>query len=121
MIHRVCTCLQNPARSLVGMTGWAWVATNSANALALAVAKAPTLIAVDATSWSSYSSGIMGCSAGPTVNHAVVAVGYVNGATVGTTKADYWIVRVRTTQAASCMYCRYVGVPLCHDARMWDI
>ena len=79
----------------MGIANWAYVA-NNANSLALAVANAATLIGVDANNWSSYTSGYMGtnCPVSNTLNHAVVAVGYVNGVTVSNKKYDFWLVRV---------------------------
>jgi len=43
----------------------------------------PVAVAVDASNWSSYSSGIFS-NCGTSINHAVVAVGYT---------PDYWIIR----------------------------
>lgn len=43
----------------------------------------PVAVAVDASNWSSYSSGVFS-ACGTSINHAVVAVGYTN---------DYWLIR----------------------------
>lgn len=81
------------------MTGWANVASMDITALARAVNNTPTLIGLDATDWSGYASGVKRCSdyvttSNTRLNHAVVAVGYVNGANVNGVSMDYWIVRV---------------------------
>jgi cysteine peptidase B len=57
--------------------------TKGENNLEAALNKGPVSICVDASSWSSYRSGILS-TCGTSVDHAVQAVGYT---------ADYWIVR----------------------------
>jgi hypothetical protein len=80
------------------MTGWSFLPTNNPVALTQALTQTAAVVYVDSNSWAGYSSGVMGCTAGGVVNHAVVAVGYYNGVTVtsptASTKMDYWVIRV---------------------------
>lgn len=73
------------------ISGYVKLPENNAHALMYAVAtKGPIAISVDASTWSSYKSGIFnGCNqVNPDINHAVVLVGY------GEEKGQkYWIVR----------------------------
>ena len=46
--------------------------------------KGPVAISVASSGWSVYSSGVFQCSAGVSVDHAVLLVGYT---------ADYWTIK----------------------------
>jgi len=63
------------------------VPSNNNDQLLAAVEKTPVNVAVDATRWSSYSSGIFS-NCGTNLNHEVVAIGY--GTEGG---KDFWLVR----------------------------
>lgn len=56
----------------------------STGAIETEINKHPVAVAVDATNWSSYKSGIFSNCA-TSINHAVVAVGYVSG--------SHWLIR----------------------------
>ena len=67
--------------------GFADVTSNDSNALASAVAQQPVSVAVDATIWQFYQSGVLDSSlCGTELNHGVLAVGYDMG-------EGYWIVK----------------------------
>lgn len=66
-----------------GITGYKTVAAGADN-LAGAIVQQPISVAVDATNWSSYSSGVFS-NCGTALNHGVLAVGYVSN--------QYWIVK----------------------------
>jgi cathepsin L len=73
------------------ISGYVKLPENNAHALMYAVAtKGPIAVSVDASTWSSYKSGIFnGCNqSNPDINHAVVLVGY--GEDSG---QKYWLVR----------------------------
>ncbi len=74
-----CRSVNRPNR----ISGYAKIANNNA-AVESAINARPVAIAVDASNWSSYSSGIFSnCAAN--INHAVVAVGYESG--------SHWVIR----------------------------
>jgi len=66
------------------LTTYATVPTNNCGALEAAVAAQPVSVCVDASTWSSYSSGIFS-NCGTQLDHCVLAVGYVEG--------QYWLVQ----------------------------
>jgi len=84
--------ISTPINTIVNVTGYVLVGPNSQNAMVQALNElGPLSILVDASSWSSYESGIFdGCdySQNITLDHAVQVVGY--GSDSGN---DYWIVR----------------------------
>jgi len=81
------TCQYSAAKGLFKIPGFTQVPANNQDQLAAAVNQQPIAVAVDASKWSLYKSGIFSnCST--RLNHGVVAVGY---GTEGTT--DFWIVR----------------------------
>jgi C1A family cysteine protease len=60
------------------------------------IAKSPISVCVDAETWQTYKSGIVGASCGTSVDHCVQAVGYKTGAT------NYWRPhQSRTPQSAA--------------------
>jgi len=67
-----------------GISTYATVPTNNCGALEAAVAAQPVSVCVDASTWSSYSSGIFS-NCGTQLDHCVMAVGYVEG--------QYWLVQ----------------------------
>jgi C1A family cysteine protease len=66
-----------------GVKGYTAISAGS-DALAEFVARQPTSVAVDATNWSTYSSGVF-YNCAKNLNHGVLAVGY--------SLNNYWIVR----------------------------
>jgi len=48
----------------------------------------PVSVALDASGWNSYSSGIYSCYGYPSIDHAVLAVGYGNDGS-----NDYWLIK----------------------------
>ena len=77
----------------VELDGYIRLPTNDYNSLLHAVAtKGPVAVAVDASAWNSYESGIFnGCNytANIDLDHAVVVTGYGTDDTLG----DFWLVR----------------------------
>jgi len=77
----------------VELDGYIKLAANDYDSLLHAVATVgPIAVAVDASAWSNYESGIFnGCdySANIDVNHVVVLVGYGTDEALG----DYWLIR----------------------------
>lgn len=74
------------------ISGYSAMLSQSYNVIMSAVATVgPLAISVDASSWSSYESGVYdGCNAtNPDIDHAVQLVGYGSDKTLG----DYWLVR----------------------------
>ena len=59
------------------------------------IAKSPMSVCVDAETWQTYKSGIVGASCGTSVDHCVQAVGYKTGAT------NYWHPREPNPQSAT--------------------
>ena len=54
----------------------------------------PVAVAVDASSFQFYSSGILNCGPSHRLNHAVFAVGYRDYSTVGYHDSDgHWIIK----------------------------
>jgi cathepsin L len=84
--------ISTPVRTIVNISGYTRVGTNSQHDTEVALNElGPLSILVDASSWSSYESGIFdGCdySQNISLDHAVNVVGY--GSEAG---QDYWIVR----------------------------
>jgi len=72
--------------------GWERLPENRLDPLLEAVAtKGPVVVSVDASQWSSYSSGVFdACSQDATINHAVVVVGFGTDHNLG---KDYWLIR----------------------------
>lgn len=66
-----------------GITGYKTVSAGINN-LEAAIVQQPISVAVDATNWSTYSSGVFS-NCGEALNHGVLAVGYNEG--------QYWIVK----------------------------
>ena len=84
-----CKKLTGAVKILNKVSAFTYVSNGNASDLKAAVTKQPVSVAVDATNWDSYSSGIYPASkcsnSANSANHAVVVVGYdVNG---------NWIVR----------------------------
>lgn len=78
------TCNKSAASlGTYGITGYKAVG-NSASDLQNAIAQQPISVAVDATNWSQYKSGIFS-DCGTQLNHGVLAVGYV--------ATQYWTVK----------------------------
>jgi len=82
-------CAFDPTKPIIKFKSWQWVDQNE-NAMVAAVNDiGPLSVAVDATYWSYYSSGIYDSTCSTTrMNHGVAIVGYGKQ---GTT--DYWIIR----------------------------
>jgi C1A family cysteine protease len=76
----------NKAQAALGTYGITGYKTVSAgiNNLEAALVQQPISVAVDATNWSTYSSGVFS-NCGTALNHGVLAVGYNEG--------QYWIVK----------------------------
>ncbi|XP_027759430.1 cathepsin L1-like isoform X2 [Empidonax traillii] len=87
-------CRYNPRDKAANCSGFGRVAQGSEEALAQAVATVgPVSVAVDASSFRFYSSGIFGCGSGNrSTNHAMLAVGY-GTARVGGHNLSYWILK----------------------------
>jgi hypothetical protein len=71
------------AQGIAPISGYSSVAQGEDN-LAAAIAGQPVAVAVDATNWSTYVSGIF-TNCGTALNHGVVAVGY--------SLNSYWLVQ----------------------------
>ena len=72
----------------ITITGYEDVLPGSADALIYAISHQPVSIAVDATSWQHYSSGIITSNCGVGLNHGVLVVGYSLNDNV-----KYWIIK----------------------------
>jgi C1A family cysteine protease len=85
------TCNVDTSKAVIGLTGYTFItgsntAETEANMADYVLATGPLAICVDASTWSSYTGGVM--SVCPTsINHAVQAVGVDNAS------GQYWIVR----------------------------
>jgi len=75
-------CVANGGDKNAPIRNYRQISASSA-AVQASIDQRPVAVAVDASNWSSYSSGIFS-NCGTSINHAVVAVGYTN---------DYWIIR----------------------------
>jgi len=64
------------------------VKKNDETGLMSAVNMQPVSVAVDAQSWSSYKKGVMTSFCGKSLDHGVLAIGYVTDAST-----DYWLVK----------------------------
>ena len=84
------TCKKVP--SVVSITGFKDVPTNSELGLMTAVAQQPVSVAVEAdqNSFQFYSSGVMTKTCGTNLDHGVLLVGY---GTDNSTKVDFWKVK----------------------------
>jgi C1A family cysteine protease len=84
------TCRNVP--SVVTITGYRDVPSNSETALLTAVAQQPVSVAVEADQnhFQFYSSGVMTASCGTNLDHGVLAVGY---GTDNSTSLDFWKVK----------------------------
>lgn len=87
-------CLYDVANTapVVGITGYDTMSNDQDATMAHLANVGPLAVAVDASRWSSYSSGVFdGCSFSANIglNHAVQMVGYGTDAAEG----DYWLVR----------------------------
>lgn len=82
------SCKRLKARkSVVKISSYVDVAVNDMNALASAIAQQPVSVAVDATVWQFYNSGVLDSSTcGTDLNHGVLAVGFDMG-------EGYWIIK----------------------------
>ena len=79
---------QNIAGKGIKISGYVDVLPYNYQALVEAVSKQPVSVAVDASSWMFYESGIIDQNCGNNLNHANLAVGYViNG------NNNYWILK----------------------------
>jgi len=78
--------------SVVTISGFKDVPTNSETALMTSVVQQPVSVAVEAdqNSFQFYSSGVMTAACGTNLDHGVLAVGY---GTDNTTNLDYWLVK----------------------------
>jgi len=65
------------------ITGYTDVSSGSTSDLEVALNSRPVAVAVDASSWSSYSGGIL-TNCGTSLNHGVLAVGYTS---------SYWLIK----------------------------
>jgi len=83
-------CTANPSLNVAKIDGYSW-ATKTKNETEMQVAVynvAPLSICVDATTWQTYTSGIITKNCGTALDHCVQIVGWnVEGST------NYWIVR----------------------------
>ena len=75
-------CAANSGDKNAPISSYTQISATSA-AVQAAIDQRPVAVAVDASNWSSYNSGVFS-NCGTSINHAVVAVGYTN---------DYWIIR----------------------------
>jgi C1A family cysteine protease len=84
------TCKKVP--SVVTITGFKDVPTNSETALMTALVQQPVSVAVEAdqNSFQFYSGGVMSASCGTNLDHGVLAVGY---GTDNSTGLDFWKVK----------------------------
>jgi cathepsin F len=80
----LCTFDKSAAKATIG--GFSTISrTKSGESKMLTqIAKSPISVCVDAETWQTYKSGIVGASCGTSVDHCVQAVGYKTGAT------NYW-------------------------------
>jgi aminopeptidase C len=72
-----------------GITGYKDVNKDSEKDLMSAVQNGPVSVAVDATKFQSYRSGILSGNCGTNLDHGVLMVGFSTDAMAG----DYWIVK----------------------------
>jgi len=79
---KVPSCAFNVGKSKVKVTGYKNVAKGESN-LETALNAGPASVCVDASSWHSYTGGILS-SCGRSVDHCVQAVAYTS---------DYWVIR----------------------------
>ncbi|XP_071434327.1 cathepsin L2-like [Pithys albifrons albifrons] len=94
------SCRYNPQDKAANCSGFRTVAPGNEGALAQAVATVgPVAVAVDATSFQFYKSGIFSCPSGSHgVNHAMLAVGYGTANSSGH-NTSYWILKNSWSQA----------------------
>jgi len=87
-----CRAAQTSSHKSTRSASWERLPENKLDPLLEAVAtRGPVVVSVDASGWSSYSSGVFdGCSQNATVNHAVVLVGFGTDQESG---KDYWLIR----------------------------
>jgi len=89
------TCRFNVADEKATVTGYSWLSNdthkNEDAMEAYVGTTGPLSIAVDASSWQFYKTGIIRLICGTTLDHAVQIVGYATEA--GLFKTKYWIVR----------------------------
>merc|ERR1712216_426573 len=85
------TCKVDKADFQVSISGYNSVssAASTESNMVSQIQNSPISVCVDATTWQTYTSGIVGSSCGTSLDHCVQAVG-VNTASDGT---NYWIVR----------------------------
>lgn len=82
-------CKYDATKAKVKFSAWQWVGKNESAMVAALNDIGPLSIAVDATYWSYYSSGIYDSSCSSTrMNHGVLLVGYGKEGT-----KDYWIIK----------------------------
>jgi KDEL-tailed cysteine endopeptidase len=70
------SCKDSGCKTLGSPKGYTDVRKNDANALVTALNSQPVSVAVDATNWQNYKSGIYSANCGTSLNHGVLAVGY---------------------------------------------
>lgn len=86
------TCPEHPRKPSVTIHGFVRLQENQAKkVLQSLVSAGPLAVAVDASRWSSYMSGVFdSCAKNPVVDHAVVLVGYGHDAKLN---VAYWKIR----------------------------
>ncbi len=84
------SCHSSSCSAAAKISGFYDVPTNNADALKAAVAQQPVAVAIEAdkTCFQFYSSGVLTCNCGTSLNHGVLAVGY--GTEGGN---DFWKVK----------------------------
>jgi len=85
------TCEYSSSKSVVSISGYSTVSSCflgicSEGKMLTQIAKSPMSVCVDAETWQTYSSGVVGASCGTSLDHCVQAVGY-------NAEEGYWIVR----------------------------
>jgi hypothetical protein len=70
------SCADSGCKTLGSPKGYVDCTKNNANSLVSALNSQPVSVAVDATNWQNYRSGIYSASCGTSLNHGVLAVGY---------------------------------------------
>jgi len=79
------SCSSDSSKYVLGVTGYSTISDGESSMASYVKATGPLSIAIDASTWSSYTGGIM-TSCGTSINHAVQIVGV-------DTSAGYWKVR----------------------------
>merc|ERR1719330_1239086 len=83
---------KTPENPVISIEGFVRLSENKLQPLLEALAtQGPVVVSADAGPWGAYSSGVFdSCDKDATINHAILAMGYGNDATLN---ADYWLIR----------------------------